>query len=82
MRHSPLRFPGLLGAVVIMLALHAPAHAGTVDWSSYIDHSAPAKAAPATAAPAKASRAKVSRASKKIARAKVKARPKKASRRK
>lgn len=88
MRHSWLKFPGLLGAFVLVLALAAPAHA--VDWSAYIDHSAPARAA-STQAPAKTSRAKVGkRGSKKIAKAKskskskakVKARAKKKPRRK
>ena len=74
MRHSWLKFPGLLGAFVLVLALAAPAHA--VDWSAYIDHS-PARATP-TQAPAKTSRAKVAkRGSKKVAKAKVKARVKK-----
>lgn len=79
MRNSWLRFPGLLGAFVIMLALVAPARAD-VDWSAYIDHSA--RTTPA-ATPAKTSRAKVSkRTTKKIAKAKVKARAKKKARRK
>lgn len=63
-----------LGALVIVLALVAPAHA--VDWSAYIDHSAPAKTQNVQA-PAKSSRAKVSKRShKKVAKAKVKARAK------
>lgn len=86
MRHSWLKFPGLLGAFVLVLALAAPAHA--VDWSAYIDHSAPARAT-STQAPAKASRTKVAkRGNKKVAKAKakskskVKARAKKKPRRK
>jgi hypothetical protein len=64
----------LLGALVIVLMLVAPAHA--VDWSAYIDHSAPAKAQTAPA-PEKASRAKVSkRGNKKIAKGKGKAKGK------
>lgn len=66
----------MFGAVVIMLALVAAPASADVDWSAYIDHSAPARATP-TKAPAKAPRAKTAkRSSKKIAKAKVKARSK------
>jgi hypothetical protein len=77
MRHTWLRFSGLLGAFVLVLALAAPAQADDVDWTAYIDTSQPARAS-SSRTPAKTSRAKVAkRAGKKLARAKVKARSKK-----
>jgi hypothetical protein len=79
MRHSWLKLPGLLGALIVVLALVAPAQAsGDVDWTAYIDTSQPTRAS--STAPAKTSRAKVTkRGGKKVAKAKtkVKARAKK-----
>ena len=79
-----LRTSGLLVvAFIIMAFASAEARAEHVDWSQYIDHSAPAKVAPApqhdqaSEAPAKKSRI----AKKKVAsKRKVKARAKKGRR--
>lgn len=80
MGHSWLRFPGLLGVFVLMMALAAPAQAD-VDWSQYIDRDA--KPTPRDGsfanAPAKAQTTRPTRArpaKKKVAKAKVKARSK------
>jgi hypothetical protein len=64
----------LLGVFVVVLALVVPATARAehVDWSQYVDTSAPAKAPTSQQRPARAAKA----TPKKIAKARAKARPK------
>lgn len=70
-----------LGVFVVVLALVVPVTARAeqhVDWSQYIDTSAPAKAPTTQQQQRPARAAKATRPSKKIAKARGKARPKKA----